>query len=279
MKCPKCSAENRFNAINCENCGTSLLECPADEPLDLDRFAPAHSDPLRSPEQERKIPEVSDFEPSNQDNSGDFPEKAKAVCKKIGAFIVLAAGKIWEFLKKAFAKIGQWLNAASAWTAKKIRQLTDGTDGSSDDDDGEKFRKIVLAVMLGILVVILVMLLSFCSACSSCSCSGCASPSLAGTWVESNCAMDGYDASDYIVELAADGTLTVNGISAGSYELSENMLTFTVNGMEYTGTASADAEELSVALHGYSSVTLDLLKLSDSTGLSADELADLYPYE
>ncbi len=266
MKCPKCGNENRFNAIVCDTCGASLLEASEQEPLDLNRFAPEHSDPVGAPPP--AYPDVADPEPYEETGPG-FSEKAKETWGKVSTGVSAAAVKSRDYAKKG-------LDTSSSWLADKLRMIArkfDDGDGVLEND--ELFRKIALAIILILIVAVIVIPLSFCSSCASCD--SCAPDSISGTWVEYSNSLNGYQSTDLILEFTADGQLIDRGAPAGEYTFSEDMLTFTVNGMEYSGITTADAEKMTVSLHGYTSVSLDLVKLSDETGLTAQELAELYP--
>jgi len=280
MKCPNCSAENRYNATVCESCGISLLESPSDDTVDLDRFAPPHSDPIASPER-------GGSEQDTENGGSDFAQKAKAVLGKIGAFFVLAAKTAWKYLKALWELIKKGFTSAASWISGKIRGTENNSENTSrnaseEDESGEKFRKIILAVMLGLLAVILLISLSFCGACSSCSacsCASCGGSTLAGTWVEQNDTLNGYDATDKIFEFTEDGSVIFNGQNAGSYALTEDgLFTMDLNGMYFNAdSVDSRADFIDIYLDNMPAAGQRLIKLSGETDLTAGEIADLYP--
>ena len=281
MKCPNCNTENRYNATVCESCGTSLIESPSEDSIDLDRFAPAHSDPLVASDAPAPADQTSDSADSG------FGAKMKELLGKAGKGAVAFFGKCGELLKSCFTAVKKWFSSAAAWISDKVKVDNDTSaapqrDGNNDndDDDGEKFRKTILAIALGVVAVILVILSNFCSACSSCSCSACTPDSLAGTWVRYDDQFDGYSVTDFVVELCADGTVMQNGQKVGEYELAENgILSLTINNMTYIASTSADAEFVDVYLENSTYAGLRLAKLSGETGLAGEEIARLYPEE
>jgi len=276
MKCPNCNTENRYDAVTCESCGTSLIQSPTEDSIDLHKFAPAHSDPLVSSES----PESDDIK---EESGNNFAETVKNTLSKIWGYIVTGSKKLWELLKKGFAKLREWFVAAAAWVSDKISgdksgQTPDRDVNANDDDDaGVTFRKTVLAIALAVFGVVLIILSTFCGACSSCSCDACTPDTLTGTWVRYDDQFNGYNATDFIIELRADNTVVQNGQPAGNYELTDGNFTLVMNQMTYTATTDAGAEYIDVYLENLPSAGLRLVKLSSETGLTGDEIAELYP--
>lgn len=270
MKCPKCGAENRFNSVNCDTCGTSLLDGPSDEPFDLNGFTPVQDAPAAQAASDSDAEKNNGTQQPADNTPSDAWEKVRSYAASVGKWL-------WNILKKLAAIVGRGLKAFSDWLVEKARFIKRKfDDGNGIEENDEKFRKFVLAAALLVLAVILVVLFICCGSCGSCTCAGSTGKSICGTWVEAECAADGYDSTDFILELTADGQLIDRGLPVGSYSFTDNSLTFTLNGMEYSSEVAPDADEMIISLNGYSTVTVKLIKLSDNTGLSSAELAELY---
>lgn len=298
MKCPKCGAENRYNSLICNECGASLLDLfdaasvdypetdssPAQE-VQQPEFPRRESAPsgrrvlfIDEPEPE-KFPEPVADDRSSEDyaeaEDNDFSEKLREFLKKAGEFFVSAGTRLWAGIKLVCGKIRGWFMNAVDFTEQKVRERS-GTSGDNDQDGGT-LRKIIIAVMLAVILLILFIITSSCGACATCGSCSCAPETLAGTWVEYNSTLDGYDAADTILELTSDGTVMQYGIEVGSYGYSDGQLTLVFNGMTFIGYPQPSDDYIDIYLNGSNYAGQRIIKLSPDTGLSSEKLASLYP--
>ncbi len=274
MKCPKCGAENRYNALICGDCGASLLELYEQTVQDEQSggFDSPHDD------YSQRYAGIDDPTPPEDKGGIDWGENLAAGWTAFCAGAAKLGRWLWDGIKKIYQKLREWFMAAVDAVDGKVKEATH--DDGSDEQRGETLRKIIIAVMLGVIILLVVIGMSVCGSCSGCSsCTSCGPETLTGTWADYNGTLDGYDAADVILELTDDGKVVAYGMEAGSYGYSDGQLTLVYNGMTYIAWPEPGDEYIDLYLNGSSFAGLRFIKLSDKTGLTDEKIAGLYPDE
>lgn len=262
MNCPKCGSKNRYDAVNCANCGASMTESVE---FDEGKGGAAQGGAAAS---------VKAAGEKMKDMAKIAERRIKVTGRKSSRFF----GGVWGKTKDNYSKTKSWFvdmfdGRPDEETGEK-RSMKQRTKNAYDDvmSDSKK-QKIALGVIAGI-VLILILLIAAGASCAGCSCSG---ASLSGTWALADETADGYNAADTVIVLDNDGKVYANGFENGSYELSDGMLTMNYGGMEFAAEAEKNAKSVELKLHGSDIAGMELVKISNETELTTSEIAKLYP--
>ena len=279
MYCPKCGAQNKYNAISCESCGASLFDLSdvveeADTAVQDDPFAdvpepvsPEAKQPKRE-KKERKKAERPVIEPEYHEDDTALERFYYRMVARFQSY----NDSVNSSLESKFENNGEKAQQAKEKVQNKYNTVR-------DDIKGDKTKQKKLLVAIGAVILLIALLAGGSYAWKNCT--ACVKGGFIGTYGEINGVLDGYDSTDIILEFRRDGKVYSGGDEIGSFEYSGGVLSVDYNGINFTANASTGDKQVALYMNNgdgqiseYAGMTL--VRLSSKTELEKSEIAELY---